>query len=396
MNLTHQIKSERVPPHLIKYMGSKSSIIEFILDNIDNVNKDKKSKVYDLFSGTCIVAAYLNQKYDVVINDIQEYSSYLGKSYLNKIDTNDIDINNYICDVNEYINYFKKKYEIDFLYKDDISIDSYLTIENDEKKLIFYQFDKNDKHLFVKNYSGTYWSFQQCLEIDAIYHVAQKYKNKSIYELIIGSLMFAMSYCSQSTGHFAQYRDVKNQKNFKNIMLYRVKSIKELFRSKLNHLIHYDRTNNHSYESYSMSFDELLKISDNYSVIYADPPYASVHYSRFYHVLETLVKYDYPEVQFKGRYRQDRHQSPFSKKSEAENAFSTMFRIIKEKKSIMVLSYSNGGVIELDALIALAENIFGVEYNILVKKMDYLHSRLGRTGEKNINVNEILIIADRK
>jgi len=270
-----------------------------------------------------------------------------------------------------------------------------LIVENNEKKLISYEFDKSDKHLFVKNYSGTYWSFQQCLEIDAIYHVAQKYKNKSIYEAIIGALMFAMSYCSQSTGHFAQYRDVKDQKNFQDIMTYRIKSMKDLFISKLNLLLTYDRSHNHKFESYSLSFDELLEKSDPESVIYADPPYANVHYSRFYHVLETLVKYDYPEVKFKGRYRQDRHQSPFSKKREASQAFEKMFTLIKEKNSRMVLSYSDGGVIDLNTLLDLAQKTFGNTYDVTIETMEYLHSRLGRTGGKNINVNEILIIANR-
>ncbi|MDC4783561.1 DNA adenine methylase [Acinetobacter baumannii] len=395
MNLTHQIKSERVPPHLIKYMGSKSNIIEFILNSIDNISQGKATKIYDVFSGTCIVSAYLNQSYDVVINDIQEYSSYLGKSYLNKIDPNDIDINIFLNEVNIYKEYFKKKYNLNYFYEEEISLENYLIIESQEKSLLYFSFDHEDHHLFVKNYSGTYWSFQQCLEIDAIYRVAQNYRNKNIYEILIGSLMFAMSYCSQSTGHFAQYRDVKDQKNFKDIMIYRVKSMSDLFISKFNHLINYDRSLNHNFESYTMSFDELLEKADLESVIYADPPYANVHYSRFYHVLETLVKYDYPEVKFKGRYRQDRHQSPFSKKKEAIPAFEKMFTLIKEKNSRMVLSYSDGGVIDLDTLLTLAKKTFGETYKVSIETMEYLHSRLGRTGGKNINVNEILIIADK-
>ncbi|WP_288364806.1 DNA adenine methylase [uncultured Acinetobacter sp.] len=395
MNLTHQIKSERVPPHLIKYMGSKSNIIEFILNNIHKVNKDKNSKVYDLFSGTCIVAAYLNQHYDVVINDIQEYSSYLGKSYLNKINIDDVDLDGFLNEVISYKEYFERKYELNYCYQYNIQLEDYLLVEEKEKNLISFNFDSQDHHLFVKNYSGTYWSFKQCLEIDAIYRVAQKYRNKNIYEAIIGALMFAMSYCSQSTGHFAQYRDVKDEKNFQDIMLYRIKSIKDLFVSKLNLLLHYDRSLNHKFESYSMSFDELLEKADPESVVYADPPYANVHYSRFYHVLETLVKYDYPEVKFKGRYRQDRHQSPFSKKRQANQAFEKMFTLIKEKNSRMVLSYSDGGVIDLETLLKLAEKTFGDSYKLTIETMEYLHSRLGRTGGKNIDVNEILIIADK-
>ncbi|WP_171405585.1 DNA adenine methylase [Acinetobacter sp. WCHAc010052] len=395
MQLAHTFQREDVPPHLIKYMGSKANIIDFIVDNINKINCDGSRKVYDLFAGTCIVSAHLNRSYEVVINDVQEYSTVLGKSYLKKVKKNDINVDIFVEQVEQYVAFFKKKYDVDFCYGANISRDDYLEIEQSERQLLLKKFNKKDNHLFVQNYSGTYWSFQQCLYIDSIYRIAQQYRSTTVYELILSSLMFAMSYSSPSTGHFAQYRDVKDDKNFKDILLYRVKSVIELFLSKLNQLLNYNRADNKPFESFTLSFDELLEKSDENSIIYADPPYGSVHYSRFYHVLETLVKYDYPEVKFKGRYRQDRHQSPFCKKSEASNAFEKMFSLIKEKGSAMVLSYSDAGVIELNSLLALAQNTFGESYDVSIQTMEYLHSRLGRTGGKNINVNEILIIANK-
>lgn len=395
MQLAQTFQREIVPPHLIKYMGSKANIIDFIVDNIHKINVNGSRKVYDLFAGTCIVSAYLNRHCEVVINDVQEYSTILGKSYLKKVQKNDIEISDFVKQVEEYVRFFKNKYNVNFSYGSEISRDEYLQIEHLERQLLTKSFSQTDHHLFVQNYSGTYWSFQQCLYIDAIYRIAQHYRNTTVYELILSSLMFAMSYCSQSTGHFAQYRDVKDDKNFKDILLYRIKSVVDLFVSKLNQLLDYDRSTNKKFESFTLSFEELLKKAEKNSIIYADPPYGNVHYSRFYHVLETLVKYDYPEIKFKGRYRQDRHQSPFCKKSEASSAFEKMFYLIKEKDSAMVLSYSDGGVIELNSLLALAQKTFGESYDVSIQTMEYLHSRLGRTGGKNINVNEILIIADK-
>lgn len=383
------------PPHLVKYMGSKSNIIEFILENIELVN-EKNKKVYDLFSGTCIVAAHLSKKYDVVINDIQEYSGILGRAYLNKINIENFNLALFLDEVDSYVKYFKEKYGLNFFYDLSISIDDYLLIEQQEKNLIEKFFNDDDHYLFVRNYSGTYWSFEQCIYIDSIYRITQQYRSTPMYELLLGALMFAMSYCSQSTGHFAQYRDVKDEKNFADILTYRLKSLPILFEQKLQQLLKYDRSTNNGFESYSYDFKSMLDYSDQRSVIYADPPYANVHYSRFYHVLETLVKYDYPKIEYKGRYRNDRHQSPFSKKSEASQAFFDMFNIIKEKQSTLVLSYSNGGVVELEELLILAKKVFGEDYFVSVKEKDYLHSRLGRTGDRSISVSEVLIIAESK
>ncbi len=209
-------------------MGSKANIIDFIVDNINKINCDGSRKVYDLFAGTCIVSAHLNRSYEVVINDVQEYSTVLGKSYLKKVKKNDINVDIFVEQVEQYVAFFKKKYDVDFCYGANISRDDYLEIEQSERQLLLKKFNKKDNHLFVQNYSGTYWSFQQCLYIDSIYRIAQQYRSTTVYELILSSLMFAMSYSSPSTGHFAQYRDVKDDKNFKDILLYRVKSVIEL------------------------------------------------------------------------------------------------------------------------------------------------------------------------
>lgn len=46
-----------------------------------------------------------------------------------------------------------------------------------------------------------------------------------------------------------------------------------------------------------MNFEDLLKqddIKNNVSFIYADPPYTDMQYSRYYHLLNIVAKYDYP------------------------------------------------------------------------------------------------------
>lgn len=85
-------------------------------------------------------------------------------------------------------------------------------------------------------------------------------------------------------------------------------------------------------------------------VVYADPPYTRDHYSRFYHVLETLCRGDAPEVSrttrgpglalSRGLYRRDRHQSPFCIASQAPGAFEALFAAARGLGAPLVLSYS--------------------------------------------------------
>ena len=82
-------------------------------------------------------------------------------------------------------------------------------------------------------------------------------------------------------------------------------------------------------------------VIDNVDLIYIDPPYTNAHYSRFYHILETLVVYDYPELEYFGRYRNDRFQSPFCIKSEALREFDRMIGACARINKTAVISYSD-------------------------------------------------------
>ena len=83
-------------------------------------------------------------------------------------------------------------------------------LEKEQQNLINYHFGDDKYNLFVKCYSGTYWSFSQCLWIDSLRQVADSYMGSPVRNAILSSLMFAMAYNAQSTGHYAQYRDANN------------------------------------------------------------------------------------------------------------------------------------------------------------------------------------------
>src|SRR5690606_40944399 len=71
-------------PHILKYMGSKREILDFVTDAI--IGMDVKADwVCDLFAGTSVVAGALKDKFNVHANDIQEYSSILSHTYLSDL-----------------------------------------------------------------------------------------------------------------------------------------------------------------------------------------------------------------------------------------------------------------------------------------------------------------------
>lgn len=383
-------------PHFIKYMGSKRKIINFVVEAINEVKTE--GPVCDLFAGTSVLSGVLRNQTHIISNDIQAYSAVLAKAYLTDYNwqSNSSLIQDVVASATKKANDFFNAFPaLNFDYEKEFSIEEFIAIEEKQRQLINSDFDSFDYHLFVKYYSGTYWSYNQCVWIDAYRSTAEEYKETPFYNAILASLMFAMSYNSQSTGHYAQYRDASSRSSMEDILIYRRKEITPFFVRKMEELQDTLGINHYSSQTYCLDYRECLEKIPEKTVVYADPPYAFVHYSRFYHALETLVRYDYPNVQHKGRYRVDRHQSPFCIRTQVEGAFQEMFKRIHSKNANLVLSYSNTGMIDLDNLIDLATRTLGNQYTVDIKTVDYLHSTMGRREDKSRSVQEAVIIAKR-
>ncbi|BFP42058.1 DNA adenine methylase [Flavobacteriaceae bacterium GF1] len=382
-------------PHIVKYMGSKRELIPFLIQSINEIYKGEP--ICDLFAGSSILSGAIGTSVTMYSNDIQEYSSVFAKTYLGNYNWDDHGnlIDELIASATAHVHRVKEAYpHLEFTYDDDLTLEGFNTIEKLQQDLIFFEFNDVAHHLFIKNYSGTYWSYEQCLWIDGLRIAAEKFAGSSIYYPILSSIMFAMSYNAQSTGHFAQYRDASSAETMHSIILYRKKEIVTYFKRKLKEIMMFTGANHLNHQVTALDYRDCLDSIPEKTLVYADPPYSFMHYSRFYHALETLVKYDYPEVQFKGRYRNDRHQSPFCKRSEVKGAFEEMFEKIKGKKAKLVLSYSNTGMIALESLLDIAHKTFGNTYKVMVKDIDYIHSTMGRIKDKSREVTEYLVIAN--
>jgi hypothetical protein len=152
-----------------------------------------------------------------------------------------------------------------------------------------------------------------------------------------------------------------------------------------------------------MAYLNSVNKIDSLSVIYADPPYTRDHYSRFYHVLETVCLEDEPKVSIvksknqvnisRGLYRGERHQSPFSIISEAPNAFQALFSGAAKLNVPLLLSYSpfstdvksRPRVIGMDDLLKLARQSYrNVE---VVPVTGFVHSKLN-SSELNFSTSE--------
>lgn len=388
--------TSRTYPQYVKYMGSKSKIMDFVLTGLNEVYRG--GPICDLFAGSASLAGAIGDQAAIHSNDIQNYSRILSRAYLtNWRDSESPSAPTLIARAREIVAANLKMTGPLHDYSKECSLASFQAIEEDER-LILEDEIVRPWHLFFKFYSGTWWSATQALWIDAIRQVAEEYRDNPCYETILASLMFAMAYASQGTGHYAQYRVASTESSMRDILLYRRRSIEELFTKKYESVSNIIPTEepDFSHVITSLDYEDCLNNFPG-GTVYADPPYAFVHYSRFYHAIETLVLYDYPNIQHKngqpvkGRYRESRHQSPFCIRTKVPEAFRTLFRGVEKSGSNLVLSYSNTGMISLDDLATLASEEFSGR-TIEFLSTDYKHMTLGRQFDRDRAVSECLML----
>lgn len=435
----------------IHYLGSKLRILDFIKNVIDEVDPSS-SRVCDLFSGSGTVSHYLSQSRPVTAIDIQEYSRVLTSSVLNPL------INVYLVEevVSECLNseHYKKlqwclepiiEYEqksIEVALKGDpfyicelLEKGSIVGLEErtcevetdvlkealvkSSDRINNFNFNLGPEALTTRYFGGSYFSFQQALLLDILLEYASK-TNNTDKDIFVAAILSVASDAVNTVGkQFAQPLKAFNadgtpKKNIINkIVKDRNIDIMEVFTQKLNNFLEIEKSAFEHY-AFKMDYSDALDIlSKDVKVVYADPPYTRYHYSRYYHVLETLCLRDNPVVSrvlvngkeklSRGIYRKARHQSPFSIKSKAYDAFDTLFTKVSNLEANLVLSYSPFAegkkcaprIQKIEELESLARKHFKSVETLSVGQ--FSHSKLNNTN-KNFDTNyeaELFIVCKK-
>ena len=288
--VTTKLRFSESPVHFVKYMGSKSKIIEQVVHSI--VDLEPNGTVCDLFAGSCTLSGVLGGTYTVASNDIQHYSATLARAYLTdwRAANESVTVKKIIDGAKRYFDRHYAELVESYTYEKGMSVAKFQRIDKSNLSLIKKEFN-NEWHLFTKNYSGTWWSATQCAWIDSLRQQIERHVDTPFYSTMLASLMFAMAYTSQGTGHFAQYRDAKTDSAKKDIEIYRTRELVPYFERKLNEafaeLPTAPSTLNHHVTT--LDYEECLR-NVRPQTVYADPPYCFVHYSRFYHALESYCR----------------------------------------------------------------------------------------------------------
>ena len=432
----------------IHYLGSKLRAVAPIRRAVSAV-APVGQPVCDLFAGSGIVSLALGSAWDVTSVDIQEYSRVLCNGLVNmpKNAGNDAD---YLCSKANagplrselrnalvgLLNHERKclaeashgefeglcdLVEHGSLLPLNISRDIPPQLRNELARAI----DKLDElnlargsnTVVTRHFGGRYFSWGQAIDLDATLATIHSVNQPSRDFYLAAALVVASDIVNTVGKHFAQpikLRDSNGQPKrhlVKQTLRDRTYDVLDCYRACCHSLAELGQLRRPNRAIKSDYLDFLQVDTTQFAAIYADPPYTRDHYSRYYHVLETMALRDEPEVATtkirsngvpklsRGHYRLDRHQSPFCIPTKAQEAFDILFSTIAKRRTPLILSYSPYKVsagnrprlLTMDQLLQIAKQHFREIKVVAIN--DVIHNKLNLT-ERNVNVDyaaEVLI-----
>ena len=359
----------------IHYLGSKLRLTESIGQIVSSLCHPGDT-VCDLFAGSGTAALALSSTYSVIAADIQEYSRVLCSALLKPAHVTEKKARDVISQAGQFESDWQESLAPILDFEEEAlgnaasspslmcdltehGLISDTPVNNGRLSRLLRETASRLDHnafpfLVTRYFGGSYFSYRQALQLDSLLQAIESLPPEERNTYLAAILSTASTIVSSIGKQFAQpmrprqkdgtikphvIKQMCRDRNFKASFVF------------WNWLVQYRQlptSGNH--QIIRDDYREVLRSLKNVSVVYADPPYTRDHYSRFYHVLETISLRDAPSVSrtnlvdrggaSRGIYRQHRHQSPFCIKSKVGSAFTELFEKSSELGAALLVSYS--------------------------------------------------------
>lgn len=405
----------------IRYMGAKHGIANAVAAVVAGL---PSGPCLDLFSGMCSVAGALaSSGRETWCNDIQRYAAVVAEALLISVDP-PLDplrsathlFDHYAANLRLLQDRFAADLAGEAVALAQLDKAEYVRqasewrhVGNDERLALEAQSLRSNLmttpyRLATLTFAHGYFGLCQATELDSLrfaidsaWRVGMLTAGEARWALV--ALLQAASHLVAAPGHFAEHLKPRDDETYRRLRRLRARSAWTQFQVELGRLAPYGterwRKGNRVFcEDATTLTQRLGQLRLQPRVVYADPPYSKAQYSRYYHVLETLVRYDYPAATGAGRYRSDRFQTPFSKVSTVRQGFESLAEHTAKLGADLVLSYPSNGLLYAageDPPSLLRRHYRSVEVAWSSSKQ---HSTLGGApGRANTQVTEMILVA---
>ena len=324
--------AEKIPLESRRYIGSKAKLVDWIFDTIEKETENVKTAV-DIFTGTGVVAKRMLKLYDkVIVNDTLFSNHYIYQAFFSAKPWDKEKIS-------RKINYYNSLNETDI-----------------------------EENYFSENFGDKYFEKGLAKKIGFIRQDIEDSKNdltEKEYAILLATLIYNIDKHANTVGHFEAYikKPIKNSDFYiRQIDVQEFKNI-EIYQTDSNSL--------------------AGKIKSD--LVYIDPPYNSRQYCRFYHVYETLVKWDKPVLSGVAMKPPVENMSKYCTSS-APDAFADLIEKLDTK--YLVVSYNNtynskSGSSKNKITLEQIEEILNKKGETKTFSKDYRFFNAGKTDLKN-------------
>ena len=332
-----QFKKNHFQLHNRRYIGNKYKLIDWIFSVINAECKDcktgKDSSFLDIFAGTGVVAAVASQHFaKVIVNDFLFSNETIYKAFLG---AEPWDAKKVQLLIKEYNN----------LSGEDLA-DNY----------------------FSRNFGGKYFSRNSARLIGFIranIEANRKHLSEREYHMLICSLLYSTDKIANTVGHYDAYfkkGHIEDRFFMRPIDPITTGNV-SIFREDAN----------------------LLAGKVKADIVYIDPPYNSRQYSRFYHVLETLTKWDQPDLYGVALKPRAENMSDYCRAG-AKDRFAELVGDLQAKN--LVVSYNNTYAAKSNSsrnriTLEDLQSLLSKRGKTRVFEKDYRHFNAGNTDFKN-------------
>jgi 16S rRNA G966 N2-methylase RsmD len=398
------------------YMGSKAVLASQLLDIVD-ATESADTTMVDLMCGSGVMAAAFARQFATIASDAQAFCQLLGlvqgggmtRARGGEIATQVIDgarrrFNELGDEVRRAIDEENQLVNSELAAGEPASL-----LQQMRERLTLWEAGKlggldavsaahRSGRLLGHLYGGVFFGDRQAAELDCLRQSIADLSDDTERNWALGALVCAASACAYTYGgHFAQPKlDVsdsgKARGDVNEALKQRSLSVTHEFFTRLMSLSAESENIEHAVSVVAGPWEPAIaavarRVGSSPVCVYIDPPYTRDEYSRYYHVLEAVVRYQPQAVSGKGRLPKRGSEGRFASRFSGRRSDLAEAEIAKVIQSCLALgwnclwSYSNAGVASITGTLARLE---GHAKAADVFCMDHRYKAQGKRGPKQV------------
>ena len=346
----------------IRYMGTKRQLAATVREIIDRLHP--RGRVVDLFAGMGSVAAALAPRWHVTTNDALCFTAAFSRARFLPTTPTDVPAalqrlrRAYFSAVGDLRDHHARR-----LREERVAVESRRTLADyvhgaphvgnsssaaRAARMAAAATGISRYHLVSRYFAAGYFSLAQSVQLDAIRFAIDTTAEPHERDRALGAWIWAASRVINAPGHTAQFLKPNSRRMAARIRAFWRRDIWEEFKCAFVDLRPHGtaawRSTNKVAVGDALEF-LLMPSSARARVVYADPPYTKDQYSRYYHVYETMYRYDFPDSHGEGRYPSNRFDTGFSKATGVATSMATLADRVAAHGATLVLSYPSNGLL---------------------------------------------------